>query len=134
MKSFHLQIVTPDGLYFDGDAEKVIVRTIVGDVCIMANHAEYITALGMGEAKVTVAQNSQQRRAACIGGMLTATKNNVRILASTFEWAEDIDKERAAKSKAKAEQQLAAPNLDPVEKKVQEARLKRAIVRLRVAG
>lgn len=66
--------------------------------------------------------------------MLTVTKNNVRILASTFEWAEDIDKERAAKSKAKVEQQLAAPNLDPVEKKVQEARLKRAIVRLRVAG
>ena len=64
--------------------------------------------------------------------MLTVTKNEVRILASTFEWAPDIDKARAQLSKEKAEKALAG-QLDPVEKKVQEARLKRAIVRLRVA-
>ena len=132
MKSFHLQIVTPDGPCFDAQAEKVVVRSITGDVCIMANHAQYITALGMGQAKVAVAGESQPKTAACIGGMLTVTKNEVRILASTFEWAPDIDKARAQLSKEKADKALAG-QLDPVEKKVQEARLKRAIVRLRVA-
>ena len=36
MSTFHLQIVTPDGGFFDGEAEKLIVRAIDGDVCIPA--------------------------------------------------------------------------------------------------
>ena len=38
MSTFHLQIVTPDGGFFDGEAEKLIVRAIDGDVCILARH------------------------------------------------------------------------------------------------
>ena len=38
MSLFHLQIVTADGLFYDGDAEKILLRSIGGDVCIMANH------------------------------------------------------------------------------------------------
>ena len=30
MNSFHLKIVTPDGVCFDGQAESVTVRTIAG--------------------------------------------------------------------------------------------------------
>ena len=36
MSTFHLQIVMPDGGFFDGEAEKLIVRAIDGDVCILA--------------------------------------------------------------------------------------------------
>ena len=35
MNTFHLQIVTPEGMFFDGQAEKIIVRTIEGDVCVL---------------------------------------------------------------------------------------------------
>ena len=45
MSTFHLQIVTPDGGFFDGEAEKLIVRAIDGDVCILARHSPYVTAL-----------------------------------------------------------------------------------------
>jgi F-type H+-transporting ATPase subunit epsilon len=48
---FHLQIVTPDGSEFDGQAVRIIVRTIAGDVCVMARHTNYCTALGMGERR-----------------------------------------------------------------------------------
>ena len=37
MEQFSLQIVTPDGVSFSGEAERLIVRTIEGDVCILAN-------------------------------------------------------------------------------------------------
>ena len=30
MSSFHLQIVTPDGSFFDGEANSVVVRTTGG--------------------------------------------------------------------------------------------------------
>ena len=80
MSTFHLQIVTPDGGFFDGEAEKLIVRAIDGDVCILARHSPYVTALGTGEARVTI--DGKRRRAACAGGMLAVTKDNVRLVAT----------------------------------------------------
>ena len=109
MEQFSLQIVTPDGVSFSGEAERLIVRTIEGDVCILANHVQYLTALGTGTAKVTV--GGETRRAACAGGMLAVTRSaegasQVRLVATTFEWAEDIDAARAQRAKARAEELL----------------------------
>ena len=53
MNTFHLQIVTPDGLMFDGDAEKLLVRTTEGDVGIMSGHCDYVTPVDTGVARVT---------------------------------------------------------------------------------
>ena len=68
MSSFHLQIVTPDGLFFDGEALSLDVRTPNGGVTILPRHINYVTPLGMGVA--TVRTEERTRRAACIGGML----------------------------------------------------------------
>ncbi|MEG2770065.1 MAG: ATP synthase F1 subunit epsilon [Oscillospiraceae bacterium] len=127
MNSFHLDIVTPDGTFFDGEAEKVLVRTIVGDVCILARHTEYVTALGLGQAKVVV--DDVPRKAACMGGMLTVSGGKVKIVATTFEWAEDIDLDRAQKAKLRAEEIL-ANKTDDKSAQLAEARLKRALVRI----
>ena len=48
MRDFHLKIVTPDGLCFDGNAYSLTVRTVAGDVGILAGHLDLVTALGMG--------------------------------------------------------------------------------------
>ena len=133
MSTFQLQIVTPDGLAFEGQAQRVLCRTIAGDVCILPRHCDYITALGMGEARVTL-QDGTVRKAACIGGMLTVRAGAVRLVATTFEWAEDIDKARADASKQKAESILKQTNVDPHELDVAQARLKRALVRSHVAN
>ncbi|WP_102411789.1 ATP synthase F1 subunit epsilon [Beduinella massiliensis] len=132
MSSFHLQIATPDGLIFDGQAERLLCRTIVGDVCILARHADYVTALGMGEARVTIDGNV--RRAACMGGMLTVVKGEVRLVPTTFEWAEDIDAERAQRAKERAELMLKEKQTDKRDLMLAEARLKRALVRMQVKG
>ena len=52
MSSFHLQIVTPDGLFFDGEAESLDVRATTGGVTILPRHINYVTPLGMGVATV----------------------------------------------------------------------------------
>ena len=78
---FHLQIVTPDGSEFDGQAVRIIVRTIAGDVCVMARHTNYCTALGMGEAKVTM-EDGSVRTAACMGGMLQRKSVSQRRISS----------------------------------------------------
>ena len=56
------------------------------------------------------------------------------LLATTFEWADAIDAERAARSKARAEALLAQKNLDKRDMELAEARLRRALVRSSVAA
>ena len=58
----------------------------------------YCTALGMGEAHIVDA-DGQRRRAACMGGMLTVQKGDAHLVATTCEWAEEIDQARAEASK-----------------------------------
>ncbi|MDE6108050.1 MAG: ATP synthase F1 subunit epsilon [Oscillospiraceae bacterium] len=129
MSSFHLQIVTPDGEFFDGPAERVKVRTINGDVAILDRHIPYVTALGTGEAAVTV--DGTVRRAAASGGMLSVTPEIVRVVATTFEWAEDIDLERAQRAKEKAEERIRKAQ-DAKELELAKVKLSRALVRLNV--
>lgn len=131
MSSFRLQVVTPDGQLFDGQARKVFCRTITGDVCILPRHCNYMTALGMGEARIT-AEDGTVRRAACIGGMLSVLDGAVRLVATTWEWAEDIDAERAKASQSRAEAELKSQ--DRQARALAEARLRRSLVRQRVAA
>ena len=130
MSTFHLQIVTPDGGFFDGETERVSVRTIDGEAAVLGNHIPYVTALGTGEARVVV--DGQTRRAAASGGMLAVTPGHVRVVATTFEWAEEIDVERAKRAKEDAEQRIQNAK-DPHELQLAKARLSRAQVRLNVA-
>ena len=131
MSSFRLQVVTPDGQLFDGQAQKVFCRTITGDVCILPRHCNYMTALGMGEARIT-AEDGTVRRAACIGGMLSVLDGAVRLVATTWEWAEDIAAERAKASQPRAEAELKSQ--DRQARALAEARLRRSLVRQRVAA
>lgn len=89
MKTFHLQIVTPDGLMFDGNAEKVIVRTIMGDVGILADHADYVSPVASGKAKITL-EGGEMRTAVCSGGLISVRRGVTRIAADTFEWTEEL--------------------------------------------
>ena len=100
MREFRLQIVTPDGQQFDGMAERLIVRTIAGDVGILAGHTDYVTALGMGKARIVT--GGEERAAACIGGMLSVSGGNVKVVATTFEWSDQIDVARAERSEQRA--------------------------------
>ena len=56
MAAFTLQIVTPDRLIYEGEAERLIVRGMTGDLCVLAHHIDYVTALVPGEASVTTAR------------------------------------------------------------------------------
>ena len=128
MSSFHLQIVTPDGLFFDGEASSLDVRTINGGVTILPKHINYVTPLGMGVA--TLKTEDRVRKAACIGGMLAMTNGACKLIATTFEWAEDIDQERAHNALTRAQEKLKdKEHLSDAEIQLAEAKLRRALVR-----
>lgn len=132
MNSFPLKIVTPDGLIFDGQAEKLIVRTTSGDTAILAKHMNYVTALGMGRAIVEA--NGQRRTAACIGGMLSVVNGEVTLVPTTFEWSDKIDVARAEASLQRADQVLHDSTATDTDIQLAEARLRRALIRKNVAS
>ncbi len=129
MATYHLEIVSMDGLDFDGEVEKLLLRTIDGDVEILARHTDYCTAIGMGTARVTMA-DGKERKAACIGGMLSVMKGQVKVFPTTWEWSEEIDVERAKEAKARAEERLKDQMLDKEARVRAEAKLYRALVRI----
>jgi F-type H+-transporting ATPase subunit epsilon len=132
MTPFTLKIVTPDGLIYDGEAEKLVVRTTGGDICILARHLDYVAPLGMGMA--TVEANGKRRNAACIGGMVSVKGGEVTLVPTTFEWADKIDLTRAEASYAKADKVLKNSNASNTEIALAQAKLRRALVRKSVAS
>ena len=117
MSTFPLRVGTPDGLLYEGDVARVVCRTISGDLAILPGHCNYCTALGMGEAHI-VLEDGTRRNAACIGGMLSMMNGVCRVLATTWEWEEDIDAERAEAAKHRAEQALANGGLTDKEYRI----------------
>lgn len=133
MSSFHLTVVSMDGQDFEGEVQKILLRTIDGDVEILARHTDYCTAIGMGTARVTM-DDGTERKAACIGGMISVMNGEVRVLPTTWEWSEEIDVERAKAAKKRAEERLKDRQLDKEARIRAEAKLYRALVRLGSAG
>ena len=131
MTPFQLKIVTPDGLLFDGQAEELIVRTVTGDMGILAGHINCVASLGMGRA--TVLMDGKKRYGACIGGMVSVVGGVVTLVPTTFEWAEDIDLKRAEASADRAKKVIADKATSESDLRMAEARLKRALVRSNVA-
>ena len=132
MTSFSLKIVSPDGLIFDGQAEKLIVRTTTGDLGIMARHINCVCPLGMGRA--VIESEGQRREAACIGGMVSVVNGDVTLVPTPFEWADKIDADRAEASYQRAQKILQSKDSSDTEIRIAEARLKRALVRKSVAA
>ena len=132
MTPFPLKIVTPDGLEFEGQAEEIIVRTTSGDIGIMANHVNCVAPLGMGRATIVI--NGQKRYGACIGGILSVVGGAVTLVPTTFEWADEIDADRAEASYQRAQNVLQDKQSSNTDIKLAEARLRRALVRKNVAS
>ena len=130
--TFPLKIVTPDGLIFDGQADKLIVRTTTGDVAILARHINAVFPLGMGQAVLEA--DGKRRTAACIGGLLSIVDGSVSLVPTTFEWSDQIDADRAEKSRIRAEGILNQKDATDADIRLAEARLKRALIRKSVAG
>ena len=131
MRKFHLEIVTPDGIEYDGEVESLLVRTDDGDVEILAGHTDLLASIGVGRARLLI--DGKPRFAFASGGFLSVSGGAVRLCAITFEFADQIDVKRAEAAKAKAENALEAAN-DERDVRIAKAKIARAAGRIRVAN
>lgn len=133
MATYHLHIVTPDRLVYDGLAEKMLVRTVRGDICIMAGHTDYAAPLAIGEARMTDGEGNV-REAACNGGFITVTAGEVYVAATTFEWSDEIDVTRAERAREEAEHAMQNAQRGERSYIMAEAKMKRALARISAVG
>ena len=130
MREFNLKIVTPDGELFSGKEESLSVYTDDGVVEVLAGHVDYMASLGTGRTRV---KNSEgERIASASGGFLTVDRGEVTLVATTFEWQDEINLERARAAKERAEA-LIKDAKDDKALALAKAKLMRAINRISVA-
>ena len=130
MKSFNLKIVTPDGLVFDSPVESLLVRTDDGDVEFLAGHIDYMASLGTGRARIKA--DGKDSLASVSGGFVTVSGGEVKLVAITFEFQEDIDLERAKLARDEAKAAISSSK-DEKAVALAKAKLKRALSRIDVA-
>ncbi|MBP3591828.1 MAG: ATP synthase F1 subunit epsilon [Clostridia bacterium] len=130
MKEFSLQIVTPDKTVMDGKAISLLIRTATGDVEILAGHTDLLAALGTGRARIRTA-DGMDTFASVSGGFLSVSDGVVRIAATTFEMASELDLKRAEAAKEKAEQAIKEAK-SSAEIDLAKAKLARALTRISV--
>ena len=131
MRSFQIEIVTPDGPAFSGEVTSLLVRTDDGDVEIMAGHADLLASIGTG--RVRIIADGKPRFGSVNGGFLSVAQGKVRLCAITFEFADQIDIKRAEAAKERAEAALKAAK-DQSQEKIVKAKLARAASRINVAN
>ena len=105
-KSVNLQVITPSKLFYEGDIELVITRTLTGEEGFMAGHSWACKLLDVGELLIQEAGVKEFKTAAVSGGFIDVKKDIV-IYTDAAEWAGDIDVERAHAAKERDEEWLA---------------------------
>ena len=103
-RSFHLEIIATDRIFYKGECEHLVVTAIDGLVGIMAGHEPVVTTLPTGELKYMV--DGKWHYAAISGGFIQVMPESSIILADNCELPEEIDIKRAQEARERAQERL----------------------------
>lgn len=128
------QLISLDGMKFDGEAYEVLIPTTDGDIAVLHNHEPLISALRPGVISVRSKVGGEPEIFASYGGVLEVQEGGfVRVLVDAAEHGEEISTAEAQKA-LEAAQKLKADAKDQVSLDHAQALIDRQIVRLNVAN
>lgn len=127
----HIKIITPLGLYMEGDVEAIHVKTVEGETTLLPNHIPLVAMLET--CKLQLREKGTYKDYALAGGMLHLLDNNANILTDAIEGREEIDLERAKQAKERAERRLQKVDSTTNVRRAEVA-LTKAINRIHVYG
>jgi F-type H+-transporting ATPase subunit epsilon len=87
---FAVEVLTPEGLVFGGEAEMVSTRTEVGEIGVLANHAPVLALLAPAELRLHLSENDIKRYAQG-EGYLQVHSNRALVLVEDCIEPERID-------------------------------------------
>jgi len=127
---FDLKIITPDRVFYEGEASMVEFNTTEGEIGVYKEHVPMTVIIAPGI--LTITEEEGQKIAALHAGFVEILQEKVTIMAEIIEWPDEIDLSRAEEARDRAEQRLAekSPDLDV---KRAEIALRRAMARIDIA-
>ncbi len=123
-----LEVVTPERKVLSEAVDSVVLPAAEGYLGVLPGHAPLLTGLMIGELSYT--RSGEEHTLAVAQGYAEVLRNRVSILAERCEKAEEIDVERAERSKKKGEQVLQDKNISMDEFRRAELRIQRAVTRI----
>jgi len=100
-----VEVLTPEGEVWSGEARQVSTRSETGELGILANHAPLLAALRPTELRLHVSE-SETKRYAQAHGWLQVYGNRARLLLEEAISPEDLDAGTLKEQLADAEQRL----------------------------
>jgi F-type H+-transporting ATPase subunit epsilon len=126
-----LQIVTPDRLVVRDRVDEVEVPGSEGYFGVLPGHTPLLASLGIGE--LWYRKGAEKTYVAIAYGFAEVLPDGVTILAQLAERAEEIDVDRAAAARQRAEERLARPGFD-IEHDRARIALAKSLSRLQVSS
>ncbi|MGB9716116.1 MAG: F0F1 ATP synthase subunit epsilon [Thermodesulfovibrionales bacterium] len=129
MEKLRLEIVTPDGLIFNGEVDEVTASGSEGEFGVLPGHAPFLTTLKIG--MLTARKGNEVMYFFVNSGYAEVGPDKVVVLADSAERAEDIDVERAKAAMKRAEERL--KKREEIDFARAESALERATMRIQIA-
>ena len=120
--TFYLEMVSPQNIFFSGNARQIILPGPDGSYGVLPNHEPMVTAITAGIARY---QDEEGRWHVAV-----VMPERVIVLAATIERPEEIDRNRALAAKHRAEERLRQKQSQHEYYQTQAA-LSRALARLK---
>ena len=124
-KMFPVKIITPDRVFYTGEAEMVEFNSTSGQLGVYKNHIPLTTVLAPGA--VIVHEAGGEKIAAVHAGFAEVLPDAVTLLAEIAEWPDEIDTARAEAAKKRLQAKAA-----DVDRARAEFALRKALARIDV--
>lgn len=129
--TFKVEIITPDRVFYTGDADMIEFNTIDGQIGVYKHHIPMTTVIEPG---VVVIHDADERKIAAVhAGFAEILGEKVTLLAEVAEWPDEIDVNRAEAAKGRAEERITT-KAETTDLKRAEFALHKALTRIDVAG
>nr|YP_010530044.1 ATP synthase CF1 subunit epsilon [Ulva tepida]UXW92142.1 ATP synthase CF1 subunit epsilon [Ulva tepida] len=102
--SLQVCIMTPDKIFWDEEAEEIILPTNTGQMGVLPKHAPLITALDIGV--MSIRQDNSWDSFALMNGFASIQNDKVTILVNSAESKQTIDKNEAEKEFLEAQERV----------------------------
>ena len=129
-RSFKLRIISPDRIFYEGEAIMLELNTLDGLVGIYKNHMPMTYIIEPGVMRITESEESV-KEAALHSGFMQILQEEITVLAEVVEWPEEIDENRAKEAQIRAERRLAMKEANLNAQRAELA-LRRALTRQEV--
>src|SRR5579859_2215990 len=89
--TLRVMLVVPEGQVWAGNAERVIAKTLDGDIGILTGHTPVLGILATGSIVRILPEAGNWIQAAVAGGFLSVADDKVSILARAATLGTDVD-------------------------------------------